>query len=391
MWIKRKHSNRFEFKKIDDVFKIKTYHYEKKSGTSWKGRKQKFFTLPKIKTTAKSFPSMKIPMNVWLEFFGYWLSEGSTYFDGLGYGRGHYRLTVAQSRKSKHFNDIRECLKKLPFKFGYNKKEFYINSKQLYTYLSQFGRAKNKFIPREFLELSKGQLRILFDALMKGDGNIRGKGFRYATTSKKLADDVQELSLKLGFSAYISIQKGKERAHNDLYMVRIGKSHVTTIRHEQISKVDYSGKVYCVSVPNRLIFVRRNGKTVFCGNSEFMPFAPVTLMESANKCYQNLKGAEHTAKFMTITFDCSDKFKKESPAAVHVDGTARPQLICKEDNPTYYNILKEYKKLSGLPSIINTSFNMHEEPIVCTPSDAIRAFKLGHLDKLAIGNFLVEL
>lgn len=126
------------------------------------------------------------------------------------------------------------------------------------------------------------------------------------------------------------------------------------------------------------------------GRTEFMPFAPVTLAEYAEKCYKNLKGAEYTAKFMTITFDCTDYMKKVSPATVHVDGTARPQLISEKENPGYYKILKEYYKITGIPSIVNTSFNMHEEPIVCTPNDAIRAFKKGHLDYLAIGDFLLE-
>src|SRR3989344_781590 len=124
--------------------------------------------------------------------------------------------------------------------------------------------------------------------------------------------------------------------------------------------------------------------------SEFMPFAPVTLSEYANKCYKNLEGAEYAAKFMTITFDCTDYMKKNSPAVVHVDGTARPQLVSKEDNLSYYKIVKAYHKLTGIPSIVNTSFNMHEEPIVCTPEDAIRSFKEGHLDYLAIGNHLVK-
>lgn len=124
--------------------------------------------------------------------------------------------------------------------------------------------------------------------------------------------------------------------------------------------------------------------------TEFMPFAPVTLAEDANKCYKNLKGAEYAAEFMTITFNCTDYMKKNMPAVVHVDGTARPQLINREINSSYYDILKKYKKISGLPSIVNTSFNMHEEPIVCSPADAIRSFKQGHLDYLAIGNFLVK-
>ena len=126
------------------------------------------------------------------------------------------------------------------------------------------------------------------------------------------------------------------------------------------------------------------------GRTEFMPFAPATLMEHRHDCYRNIEGCEHTATFMTMTFDCTDKMKQTSPAAVHVDGTARPQLVSAESNPSFYKILKEYHALTGLPSVINTSVNMHEEPIVCTPDDAIRAFLQGNLDYLAIGSCLVE-
>ncbi|MCZ6571956.1 MAG: carbamoyltransferase [Planctomycetota bacterium] len=125
------------------------------------------------------------------------------------------------------------------------------------------------------------------------------------------------------------------------------------------------------------------------GRTEFMPFAPVTLYEAREKCYRNMSGAEHTAEFMTITFDCTPFMGKSCPAAVHVDGTARPQLVRREVNPGYYGIVEEYEKLSGIPCLINTSFNMHEEPIVCTPRDAVRAFLEGHLDCLAIGSYVV--
>jgi carbamoyltransferase len=126
------------------------------------------------------------------------------------------------------------------------------------------------------------------------------------------------------------------------------------------------------------------------GRTEFMPFAPATLMEHAADCYLNLAGCEHAAQFMTLTFDCTEEMKRTSPAAVHVDGTARPQLVTDRSNPSFYRILTEYHALTGIPSVINTSFNMHEEPIVCTPEDAIRAFLQGNLDYLAIGDFLVE-
>ena len=123
--------------------------------------------------------------------------------------------------------------------------------------------------------------------------------------------------------------------------------------------------------------------------TEFMPFAPVTLWEDRYDCYKNIEGAEETARFMTITFDCTDVMKAQSPAVCHIDGTARPQLIRQEDNPSYYNILSEYKKITGIPSLVNTSFNIHEEPIVNTPAEAIKAFQDSKLDALLLGDRLV--
>ncbi|MBI2221550.1 MAG: carbamoyltransferase [Acidobacteria bacterium] len=125
------------------------------------------------------------------------------------------------------------------------------------------------------------------------------------------------------------------------------------------------------------------------GRTEFMPFAPATLYEHRHECYQRVDGADYAAQFMTITFDCTERMKTDCPAAVHVDGTARPQLVTSRSNPSFHRILSEYYALTGIPSLINTSFNMHEEPIVCTPDDAVRAFLAGNLDYLAIGDFLV--
>lgn len=124
--------------------------------------------------------------------------------------------------------------------------------------------------------------------------------------------------------------------------------------------------------------------------SEFMPFAPVTIIEHIKECYIGIAPDPLAAKYMTITYQCTDKMKSESPACVHLDGTARPQVIKREDNPYYYDILSEYYKLSGIPTLINTSFNMHEEPIVCSPEDAVRAFLDSGLDYLVMENYLLN-
>jgi carbamoyltransferase len=125
------------------------------------------------------------------------------------------------------------------------------------------------------------------------------------------------------------------------------------------------------------------------GRTEFMPFAPAALASEGKRLYRNLQGCEKTAEFMTITFDCTDDMKRMCPAAVHVDGTARPQLVSDRTNASFHKILRGYYERTDIPALINTSFNMHEEPIVCSPADAIRAFLMGNIDYLAIGSFLV--
>jgi carbamoyltransferase len=95
------------------------------------------------------------------------------------------------------------------------------------------------------------------------------------------------------------------------------------------------------------------------------------------------------ARFMTVTLDCTAKMRDTCPGVVHLDGTARPQLVDTDTSPDFYAILRAYHARTGLPALINTSFNLHEEPIVCTPGDAIRAFLQGRIDYLAIGDHLI--
>jgi len=124
--------------------------------------------------------------------------------------------------------------------------------------------------------------------------------------------------------------------------------------------------------------------------TEFMPFAPSVIDFRAKDYFIGYDPKHLTADWMTITYDVFRKKQKEIEAVVHVDGTARPQVVKETFNPSYYKILKEYNRLSGIGCIVNTSFNMHEEPIVASPEDALRAFDQGSVDILAIGNYLVQ-
>lgn len=125
--------------------------------------------------------------------------------------------------------------------------------------------------------------------------------------------------------------------------------------------------------------------------TEFMPFAPSALYESANEVFQIGKDtSKFPAEFMTVTFDMKKNWAKKAPAVAHIDGTARPQLVRKEINPKYHALISEYKKLTGIPLVINTSYNVHEEPIVCRPEEAIKSLVSGVVDVLAIGDYLAK-
>jgi carbamoyltransferase len=120
----------------------------------------------------------------------------------------------------------------------------------------------------------------------------------------------------------------------------------------------------------------------------FMPFAPSVLARLASRCFINLKGAEQTARFMNISFQATPWFKSIAPSVVHVDGSVRPSLV-DETNPVLLDILEKFHALTGVPCILNTSFNRHGEPIVCSPQDALKTFLSTRVDYLAIGSFLV--
>lgn len=123
--------------------------------------------------------------------------------------------------------------------------------------------------------------------------------------------------------------------------------------------------------------------------TEFMPFAPSVTAESTGKLFKNYEEHHVAAEFMTITYEALEGVKEKIPAVVHIDNTARPQVVRKDVNPSYHAIISEFEKHSGIPVVLNTSFNIHEEPIVYTPDDAIRGFLGAELDYLALGPFIV--
>ncbi|MFA5398088.1 MAG: hypothetical protein WC346_18895 [Methanogenium sp.] len=206
----------------------------------------------------------EIPTDIWLKFLGWWLSEG-----GLG-NNSVITLTQSVEVNPEYCNEIIQVLKSLGFKFSVNEYrkgmyQFYIFDMQLYTYLKTLGKSHDKYIPRELLNnCSVSQLQLLLDAMIKGDGHIRsGNSFLYTTASTKLADTVQELALKCGYCAD-KIHEASNGIHN--ISIHSHKNVLVNTKEDMRYQLDYDDNVYCVSVPNKTIFMRYNGRTCWTGN-----------------------------------------------------------------------------------------------------------------------------
>lgn len=116
------------------------------------------------------------------------------------------------------------------------------------------------------------------------------------------------------------------------------------------------------------------------------PFAPSILAEHMEEYF----GATHPSPFMILAFQARAEVAARIPAALHVDGTGRPQSVDRTTNPRYWHLIDEIRKLTGTPVVLNTSFNVDSEPIVCSPKNALATFAMSGMDALAIGDFIVE-
>ncbi len=121
----------------------------------------------------------------------------------------------------------------------------------------------------------------------------------------------------------------------------------------------------------------------------FRPFAPVVPAEDVFDYFDSDNPIPMPADFMLMVYPVKEDKRKLIPAVTHVDGSGRLQTIRKAQNPRYYQVIKEFEKLSGVPILINTSFNIRGEPIVCTPENAYRCMMGTGIDYLVMDRFLV--
>lgn len=261
-------------------------HFRMKKDAYWVGTEQEWHRVGKH----------LVPMDDWLEFLGYYLSKGHararrqrrirrktaaavtmgiTCRDAWEADVPVYPVKISQNSGAKA-DRMGKLLGRLPWRFTPLKQGWVANNKSLVAELEGFGKSYEKYLPEYVKGLSRRQLNILLDAMMLGDGSQGPRfGAVYYTSSKRLADDVQELCLKLGTPADVHTidRRGREQSGG---VTRHLEYHVKIKRQQRTPVctggwkpllVPYKDKVWCVTVPNGLLYVRRNGKAVWSGNS----------------------------------------------------------------------------------------------------------------------------
>lgn len=249
-----------------------------RGGAKWSGDAIVTHIIPAFKpTTGPASPERRIPMGDWCEFVGWFLSEGSAFICGKGRER---RVVITQSKKVHplNYNRISTLVRRMGFNpyLPKSKRDIFVSSRQLYEELERhtpFG-SENKRIPRWMLGLALPYLERLYKSLMLGDG--RADGQTYTSKSHGLADDVCELAIRLGHAASVRFDGSIWRVNIGLGSMakrpRMGSSQPNNRNGEptgeaRVARVPYDGMVYDVTVPNHLLFVRRNGKTCWSGNT----------------------------------------------------------------------------------------------------------------------------
>ena len=247
----------------------------------WEGTLRETFTLPGLPVSPgyAGSESRTFKMEDWLELLGYLITEGGLCYDG----ERPSCLKMSQRETVNHetYLKMQHCLDRLaiPFSTFPNVKTGDVNwtiyGKQLWQwYASNVGTSsETKRIPREFLALPEAQLRVLFQAMVDGDGYTDPRegctGGAYYSTSKELCEDFQELCIRLGLRCVVRLHKPAEGNRQARWraMWSEGRDYHLNTPSTSVEHVPYSGKVYCCAVPTGFIVTERNGCVSYQGNT----------------------------------------------------------------------------------------------------------------------------
>jgi len=394
MLVRDKNSSKWILKPLNELLAVGkkdqiiiSEKYRAKKNCKWlSGNEKKFFEIPIVGNMKypmkKGFPN-KIPMDLFLEFLGWYLSEGSTYKAKRGYIN-----VITQVINKDYIGEIFNCVSKM----GYNpfiraKKDIVFYSREIHYYLKQFGKAEEKFMPKWVKNLSSRQIMILLTSLFKGDGSLNKNNdwVKYTTTSKQLAEDILECLLKVGISGAISTLDPKQKKVGKIdgryinsnliqYTISVNKKrNEPSMYYADLNEIDYDGYVYGITVPNHTMLVERNGKIIFSGNTERKH--PMSLIKSYWAAFRNDENVALILK--TYRSDFSDKEKE----AIRVTIKRLKQSIVMDSYPPIYLILDMLSRGEVL--------GLHKFGDCCVSLNRFEGFGLTGFEAGAVGNPLI--
>jgi glycosyltransferase involved in cell wall biosynthesis len=264
MWLNQRpwrEDSKFEFVEASKSKKLVRYQ---KYFPWQEGEEVKFFTLPEYSSNNCRFrPNRQFCMDGWLKLLGIYLAEGwvdgTAYTTKSGVKHGKHVVGIAQEKESGR-EIIEEWLNNLDLDFVSDWRCFRICDVQMANWFSSLGQARDKYIPKEFKNLSRRQLQILLEAMLLGDGWQYDSGFRYVSYSKQLANDVNEIATKIGYRVTQYDDPNPDVPRHILTISKHQMNPVVNGSNDDREWIDYDGKVYCLTVQNHLVYVRRNGK-----------------------------------------------------------------------------------------------------------------------------------
>lgn len=291
IWGKRGFYGEYKFYDAKDVVNKRVWMQK---SCEHNGLEEKWFILPSVELVKSNKygedfkPDKKIPMDTWLKFLGLYISEG--HCKNPVKKQNDYLIVITQKKK-ENLQKIEAVLNEFGYSWSKDGDNYKIYDKQLYQYLSKYGKSKDKYIDNDIKSLSKRQLSILLEFLMLGDGtNIRYKKFNrtankeyhytsnsYYTSSKKLMDDVSEIAIKCGYGISVTIKNKKN--YSPTYNIHLLGAKHFRINAKNINLIKgFNDYIYCLVVPNSTLFVKRKGRCVWSGNSP----------RQVSECYKKL-------------------------------------------------------------------------------------------------------
>lgn len=342
-------NSRWHVSQASTFLSLKGHHSRRADSiVKWEGIELDEIEIPLVKYEKGNFTNPnKFKSEDFMSFIGWYISEGCA---GEGKKTTSNRVCISQSQTANAAKcfEIESLVKRMGFECNSDNTKIRFASKSITKYTKPLGNKYNKYIPFELKQLSPRLLDILLKSAIRGDERKNGSqerpGWEYMTTSKRLADDIMEIALKIGYRVSMSIAKdrpdiyvnGNSKLSKIAPLYTVGISQAQDLYYPKAENVKYSGKISCITVKdNNIIMVRRNGRVLWSGNC-WPPIAPESYMywdrnwREANKLGHYLGNCHYEIMVYNAGFQdpiWNSKVKEQQDFAIRYYNDVVPDLI----------------------------------------------------------------